>query len=89
MWFVHLMAGKSDDVFNFPRVKGDDVCWSSVRLGVAGFRSLLSDQRPCLLEKLQSFCPLFSTLIPTYFSLLLLWPSSSRSRCLSFHSTPA
>jgi len=39
--------------------------------------------------ELQSFCPLFSTLIPTYFSLLHLWPSSSRSRCLSFHSTPA
>jgi hypothetical protein len=37
----------------------------------------------------QSLCPLFSTLIPTYFSLLLLWPSSSRCRCLFFHSTPA
>ncbi len=36
MWFAYSMAGKSDDVFQVPRVKGDAVCWESVRLGVAG-----------------------------------------------------
>jgi hypothetical protein len=54
MWFAHLMAGKLDDVFNFPRVKGDASCWSSVRLGVAGLlagscRFPFSTLRPAIL----------------------------------------